>query len=122
MTWTPQGFEIQTDQGPRIMAGWVKRPFALDFRAWRDNDYDYERGWLLTHLPTGCQVFGICSDLERAFEIVARVEALGDWGFTDPKDGKPLARLVRALIDELGGEILRGTPSLSPLYRAREAA
>lgn len=115
--WKPSGFIVNTDQGPRTIAGWVKHPFALDFRVWW-MDEDYESGWLLTHIPTGFQIFGVRGSLERAFEVADRVAAVGNWDFTDPEAKAPLVKPMQALMKELGEEVLRGTASLAPLYRS----
>jgi hypothetical protein len=123
MDWRPGGFTVNTDHGPRTVAGWISEPFALDFRVWWNRvDEDYTKGWLLTHIPTGFQCFGIAASLERAFEIAGRMSALGDWNFTDPEAKKPLLPAVRSLVEELGNELLMGGASLAPLYEAGKLA
>lgn len=114
--WEPCGFTANTDEGPRLIAGWVKPPFALDFRVWAAGEDGYDRGWLLTHLPTGFQVLGILTPLNEACEIADRVAALMDWSFDDAAGAKGKASFLKPLKEELGDKLVFRTAAFGPLF------
>lgn len=118
--WCAAGFMAKTDQGEHEVAGWVNGLFALDFRIWSapdEWDEGYDRGWLLTHLPTGHQMFGIIAPLTEARQIADRVAELTDWSFDDPAAAKGKSALLKPLKDELGDRLAFRRPVFGPMFR-----
>lgn len=64
------------------VAGWLKGPWALDFRVWEVTTDDWgdiepEGGWCLTHVPTGFVACGIKGALAFAQSIADAFDMMG---------------------------------------------
>lgn len=107
--WTPAGFtvrhKIPGEDGAiadETVAGWVRQPFGLDFRAvmqddgYFSDDLEKQSAWVLTHLPTGWATTAIFGTFEEARLIVDEVLLLGDWNFDVPKPTDELKRSFSA--------------------------
>ena len=90
--WVAGEFAIKCHDGnasayDETVAGWLKGIFAIDFRVFleEDDDNDYRKGWVLTHLPTGmiCAKMG-CPRLE-AFRWADEIAALPGWDTITPE-------------------------------------
>lgn len=123
MSWVAQAFTVNTDSGQSQVAGWVSGLFALDFRVWNSWDEEFDedrndRGWVLTHLPTGFMAAGILAPLEEAKTIADRIIGLADWSFSDPAESKSRGSLLLPLRKELEGKLIFRAATYSPLFRA----
>jgi hypothetical protein len=116
--WRPGGFQVSTDQGTAEVAGWLHGHFALDFRLFRDEWGDWsERGWQLTHVPTGMVAAGILAPLDRACEIADEIAAAADWDFTDPSEARSRGPAAMAVIAAHEGVAIR-TTGRGPLFKS----
>ena len=120
--WRAGAFTVRTDQGEFQIAGWICEPFALDFRVWETDDDWYDRGWALTHLPTGFVAAGILAPLNQAFSIADEMNACADWDFTDPMQAQKLRKQVHALQARHEGLLVLKYPTFGPLFAMRDAA
>ena len=117
--WNAQGFTVRTDQGEREIAGWVNGVFALDFRVFREDHYDYDidtfSGWQLTHIPTGFKAFGILTPLDRATKLADELASAADWNFTDPAEAKRLSKVARDFMEAHPNDVVRWDTVNGPL-------
>lgn len=92
------------------IAGWIKGPFGLDFRAFVGGyelglgGYEFpKRGWCITHTPTGYAIQNVVGDLEEAKAVADRLTAFGDWSeVTQVTAPKLFGEQMRALRNSLG--------------------
>jgi len=93
----------------RIVAGWHKGNWGLDFRVFDIGDYkdDLYSGWMLTHLATGYSAFGILEPMEDAFRIADEIDAMADWDFQDPVKAKGLIGIASKIETIFGGSVTR---------------
>lgn len=79
------------------IAAWINGIWALDFRAFVDDDNLLSPGWALTHIPTTYVALGILETLENAQAIARQVDELGDWNFTEVNGAAPFGGGIRTL-------------------------
>lgn len=120
--WTVAPFKVWC-QTPNLgreqeeVAGWVRKPFALDFRAFLIDETQptwRASGWVITHLPTGYSAFAVHAPLKRAMAVVDRLLALGEWNFDDPVEAARLRPAAREVKLSLGDRASHASDSLAP--------
>lgn len=104
--WQPGVFvtRIAGKQEPedRSAVGWIRHPFALDFRPVVQDDEDFadpvecQSAWVMTHIPTGLGVAAIMSPLEKAKAVADDFLAMGDWTFDQPEGRTHLTESMKA--------------------------
>lgn len=106
-----------TDCGRIAIAGWVRGHFGLDFRIWENAICDdYQKGWCLTHIPTGRVAMAIFAPLHRAQELADEFSLLGDWSFSENEDAKSLSVVARGFRNTHGSAVAFRSPCYSPLW------
>ncbi len=63
------------------VAGWIKHPFALDFRVYHDRR-EKVGGWHITHLASGYSAGTFTTGLRRAQELADGLADAADWSFS----------------------------------------
>jgi hypothetical protein len=99
------------------VAGWIREPFALDFRSFLigDNDPAWRAsGWVITHLPTGYSAFAVHAPLKQVMAVVDRLNALGDWSFDDAEEAAKLRPAARELTLSLGDRASHASDAIAP--------
>jgi len=114
--WVAGAFTVQTERGGFDIAGWIKAPFALDFRVFDDSFEWFDAGWYLTHIPTGFGVGGIIANLPAAMEVADQIREIADWSFSDQGDAKAVAPAFVEFRDQCSAKIVRGGPLAGPLF------
>lgn len=111
--WNVGEFIIHCDGGDVRVAGWKCGVWALDFRTYEIFD-EVSPGWALTHLPSGHIAAAIIESLENAQAIVGKIDALGDWSFTDAKMAGEFATGMRDLVSAHPDVLLLKHPLFGP--------
>lgn len=113
--WVAGSFAVSTALGSYEIAGWVKPPFALDFRTFDDGDDWIKSGWHLTHLPSGFGMCGIIANLATAKALADEILAIADWSFDDPEAAKAIGSVFTEWRKEHGAKIVRAASVSNPL-------
>jgi len=119
--WVAGSFEVATFAGegkpPAILpiAGWIKHPFALDFRVFDDDAEWIDAGWYLTHIPTGFGIGGIIANLPEAKIVADEIREIADWSFTETDGAKTVAPAFVEFRAKCETKIVRGGPIAGPL-------
>lgn len=127
MIWEAGEFSIRVKSGEEEpedvrVAGWIKWPFALDFRVYLDEDDDFVKGWVLTHIPSGYIIANIGGPLEDAMMWGDRFMALPGWEALTPETSREMVPLVRPLFEDMGKANLSGLGSpLGPVWQKARA-
>jgi hypothetical protein len=117
--WRAGSFVVKTVGGERHVAGWLANDFALDFRAYEDDDCLYG-AWHLTHIATG---YSVChfkdADFAATASLVEELRDIADWSFTDPSGAKSAAFAFSEFRDAnqpqvRPGSALLSCPAISP--------
>jgi hypothetical protein len=74
--WSVASFRIRTADGWLDVDGIVRPPFGIDQRS---IDQAGNRGWFVTHLPSGLAVVTQVRALAVALALVDRIAGLTDW-------------------------------------------
>lgn len=98
---------------PRHLGGWVKAPFAIDPRYY---NVSTEKGWVITHIPSGFVVRAVKGDLSDAKRIADEVLTCWDWNFTDPSKGKNASPAIKALMQKYPGVLTASTDFDPPCW------
>lgn len=117
--WQKTIFQVMVDSNgkpaPRSCGGWVKGPFALDPRYYFDDDEDLQKGWMITHIPTGFSVRGVQGDLAMARLVADKILAAASWDFTDNSEAASRGPCVVDLMN-IHPEIVRPSRLLAGLW------
>lgn len=118
----PTRVEFDGNLVTNMVAGWTWGVWGLDFRVYRDDAGELAHGWALTHCPTGLSLAGLLMPLPEAMALVARIDAIGDWNFSDLAQSRPLAPAWLALRDQFADDIVRDPARFSPNFRRAAGA
>lgn len=94
---------VETTSGPqrRTLGGWVREPFAIDPRFYFDERLEaMQKGWVITHLPTGFIVRGVRGGLEQAKLVCDCLLDGDDWDFVDVAVAQARGPRVKALMEQ----------------------
>lgn len=112
--WRAGSFTAQSGAGDFEVAGWISGLWALDFRGYDDEDGFVLPGWALTHIPTGYLAAAIMDSLANAQAIVALIDNLGGWDFTDPAKVREKSAAMRQLRDTMPDVLKFRSPTIWP--------
>lgn len=114
-SWKAGAFSVPVEGGKTVeVAGWVKGPFALDFRAVEMEDY-YDPCFTLTHMPTGMMICSFLAGKTKAMRLADELAGSGDWNFKNPEGSKNMSKVFADFRDRHGDCVTRISPALGPL-------
>lgn len=97
------------------VAGWIKGPFGMDFRAFQDDEGEFsDPGFVLTHLATGRVVRQlIIGSISEAQHLADEILAGADWNFIEKPDATHSA-VIKQVMSRHPGMVEAGHQCLAP--------
>jgi hypothetical protein len=99
--WSTASFRISTADGWLDVDGFVRPPFGIDQRS---IDHAEDRGWFVTHLPSGLAVVTQIRPLAVALAFVDRIAGLTEWTAQTISATSDLRERVREALNHAYGD------------------
>jgi len=114
--WTAGAFEAAGPSGTTTMAGWLRGPFAMDFRPTNDGNPQVLTpfAWVVTHLPTGWAMFAVQGSAAEARAVVTDVEPWTDWQAMTLEASPFMGKRVREYSEANPGLLIPGSLTINP--------